>query len=269
MRIAFSECMPDYANYTFPYHVWGFLEGDETVGDALALGFLPAAYDMSRFYLARSIRIDLSVFAETGRTRYVARRCAHVAGRLVRRDEFDFAPAWREMATSYFASRAVAADYRRNRFFAMVDSPFTTHVLLLIDVRNNAPAGLAPLHLDEPAAEYGIPVYAPEHLDVSIGNHLMAEALRTLQSMNYAHAYLGTCYSDRDLYKTRFRGMEFFNGYKWTGDRRELHLFIDRQKPVDQDHALLSAPYVENFLGGDLAHLPELPLLWQGRCSEG
>jgi arginyl-tRNA--protein-N-Asp/Glu arginylyltransferase len=267
MRIALSECMPDYVSYTFPYHVWGFLDDGETAADALALGFLPVAYDMSRFYLARSIRIRLAAFSQTGRTRYVARRCAHIASRLVSRDQFDFTSSWQEMADSYFATRAVAADYRRERFFRMIESPFATHVMLLTDRRDEKPAGLTPVYLEEPVAEYGIPVYAPEQLDVSIGNHMMAEALRALQSMNCSYAYLGTCYSERDLYKTRFLGMEFFNGYKWSGDRQELHLFIDRQESVDQEHVLCSERYLEAFLDGDPAHLRKERLLWQVRSS--
>jgi hypothetical protein len=263
VRVALSECMPDYVSYTFPYHVWGFLDEGETVSTALGLGFLPLSLDLSRFYLTRSIRIHLGEYEPTARTRYVGRRCSHLSSRLVPRSEFELTPPWQELARVYFASRTVAAEHRERRFFEMIDAPFTTHVMQLTDNRSGEPAALVPVYLEPGAsAEYGIPVYEPKYLKESIGNHLLAETLATLRSAGCDYAYLGTCYSNQDLYKTRFRGMQFFNGYSWSSDRTELHLFIDRQQPTEQTHLLSTETYLATFANGDPSTLTAQPLLW-------
>jgi hypothetical protein len=268
MRVALSECMPDYVSYTFPYHVWGFLDEGETVSTALALGFLPLAFDLSRFYLTRGIRIQLDRYCATARTRYVGRRSAHLSSRLLPRAEFELTSPWRQLARAYFASRTVAAEHRERRFFQMIDAPFTTHVMLLTDYNTGEPAALAPVYLEPGAsAEYGIPVYEPKYTKVSVGNHLLAETLATLRSAGCDYAYLGTCYTNRDLYKTRFPGMQFFNGYTWSSDRAELRLFIGRQQAIEQTHVLSTETYLDAFANGDPSTFANLSLLWQVQPS--
>jgi hypothetical protein len=267
MRIVLSECMPDYISYTFPYHIWGFLDDDESPGTALALGFLPLTFDMSRFYLARSIRVQLSAYSVTRRIRYVNRRCEHIASRLVSRDEFDFTSTWQDLAVSYFATRTGAVEYRQQRFFEMMGSAFTTHVMFWTDGQTGDPVGLAPIYLESQVAEYGISVYSPDYTAVSIGNHMLTEILLKLQSLGCEYAYVGTCYSDRALYKTRVPGMQFFNGFKWSDDRAELHLFIDRQKTIDQNHILSTKAYLKAFGSDDLPNVSEVPILWHVRAS--
>jgi hypothetical protein len=255
MRVAFSEVAPDYTNYVFPYHVWGFLEEGESVRTAYALGFLPATYNLSRFYLTRSVRVDLHRFTDTGRVRYARRRCASVSGSLVPRDSFDFSLAWREMAEKYYASQDTAVDYRRTRFFEMVDSPLCTHVMAF--TQDETPAGLVPLFIRDQVAQYGIPVYDPAFRSVSIGYHMMASAIAELRSVGNDFVYLGSCHTAGDLYKTRFVGAQFFNGYTWSEDRAELHFFVDQRPAVEGQHFLGSDAYLSNFCGGDAANLAE------------
>ncbi|SDW23443.1 Acetyltransferase (GNAT) domain-containing protein [Amycolatopsis xylanica] len=253
MKVAFSEVAPDYTHYVFPYHVWGFLEEGEDVGSAYAQGFLPAAYDLSRFYLTRSVRVDLHRFEETGRTRYVRRRCASIDHALVPRGEFDLSPEWRELAEKYYATQEISVEYRRSRFFEMLDSPWCTHVMAYTD--GDRPAGLVPLFVRDGVVQYGIPVYDPSLRSISIGYHMMAAALGQLRSAGFDHVYLGSCYTAGDLYKTRFAGFQFFNGYQWSESREELHFFVDRRPEVTGQHFLGSAPYLDAYCDGDPGRL--------------
>ncbi|GAA1693139.1 hypothetical protein GCM10009745_43290 [Kribbella yunnanensis] len=262
MRVVLSECMPDYVSYTFPYHVWGFLEEGETPATALALGFLPLTFDLSRFYLSRSIRVQLSDFGPNKRIRYAQRQCEHISSRLLARTDFEFTKAWQDLATAYFATRADAVEYRQRRFLEMLDSPFTTHVMLWTDDVSGAPVGLAPLYLESQVGEYGISIYAPDYTAVNIGNHMLAEILKKLQDLDCTHAYVGTCYSDEALYKTRVPGMQFFNGFRWSDDRAELHHFIDRQQRTEQEHILSTEAYAKAFGGPS-----DPPTLWRLQAS--
>lgn len=257
MRVVLSEYKPDYGSYVFPYHVWGFLDDGESPADALAAGFLPAAYDMSRFYLTRSVRIALDAFSDTSRTRYVRRRCGHLTGTLVERADFRLTDPLRELAVAYFASQRRAPEYRRKRFFEMISSPFATHFMRFTDETNSQPVGLVPLFLTGNVADYGIPVYDPAYRDISIGNHMMADTLREMRDRERAYVYLGTCYSPGDRYKTRFAGMQFFNGYRWSDDRRELHVLMDHQARDEPAHVLGAPDYLDEFCAGDVAALPE------------
>lgn len=251
MRIAFSECAPEYSNYVFPYHVWAFLEEGETPATAFAGGFLPARYDLSRFYLARSVRINLAEFRLTGRIRYVQRRCAHISGELLERAAFTYSEPWQRLCDGYFSAQQNAAEHRRGQFVSMLDAPIATHVMAFTDTTDGRPVGLVLLYLDGAVAQYCIPIYDPAYLPISIGNHILATALAEFQERGLDHAYLGTCYSTGSLYKTRFTGMEFFNGYAWSSDRDELHFLLERQAELTGCHLLTFGPYLESYCGGE------------------
>ncbi|MEV7192286.1 hypothetical protein AB0N81_10830 [Streptomyces sp. NPDC093510] len=250
MRIAFSERPPDYENYIFSYHVWGFLEKGESVRSAYTQGFLPSAYDLSRFYLARSVRVNLEDLSKTGRIRYVERKCSSIDQTLVTRAEFHLSPEWRALADGYFDAQKTRADYRRSRFFEMLDSPLATHVSHLVDRNTGAAVGFVPVLIRDGISQYGIPVYDPAYRRVEIGNHLMAATLFRLRDESVDHCYLGLCYDTRSLYKTRFPGMQFFNGSRWSGDRNELHFLLDHQDELKEHHLLNFPPYVDTY--GDL-----------------
>lgn len=252
MKVVFSEHVPDFRNYVFPYHVWGFPEEGEGVRTAYECGFLPVAYDLSRFYLVRGVRIALRGYTPNGRVRNTRRRCAHVSHELVERGEYRLTPAEREVAENYFATQEVNADYRRRRFFEMVDAPFCTHVLRFRDSGRGEPVGLVPLLVREGIVHYGIPVYDPAYRVTSIGNHMMGTALSVFAESGSDHCYLGSCYQPGDLYKTRFDGMQFFNGYTWSDNRDELHFFVNRRNETVDNHTLGSGEYLDEFSSSDV-----------------
>ncbi|MFH8516606.1 GNAT family N-acetyltransferase [Streptomyces gelaticus] len=247
MKIAFSECPPDESNYTFPYHVWGYLEEGESVSSAYRQGFLPAEYDFSRFYLARSIRVKLDEFSSSSRMRYVERKCGSISDALLTRDQFEFSAEWHEMVEVYFSVQKISASYRHTRFLQQIDSPLATHVSCFVDESNGKPVGLVPILIRDGISQYGIPVYDPSYRTVSIGNYIMAATLHRLRARGVDHCYLGYCSDRGSLYKTRFPGMQFFNGRGWSADRAELHFAISQQDLTGAPHLLSSPEYVKDF----------------------
>ncbi|MGZ8898777.1 MAG: hypothetical protein ACXW3Z_01660, partial [Limisphaerales bacterium] len=65
----------------------------------------------------------------------------------------------------------------------------------------------------------------------------------------FEHLYLGTCYSERALYKTQFSGFEFFNGFRWSTHLAELKYLVGRQGQTPGKHLLESQEYLSNFHG--------------------
>jgi hypothetical protein len=57
---------------------------------------------------------------------------------------------------------------------------------------------------------------------------MMTSAVKFFAEQGFAHVHLGTCYSTRALYKAQFPGMEYFNGFAWSGDLAELKRVIGR-----------------------------------------
>ena len=79
--------------------------------------------------------------------------------------------------------------------------------------------------------------------------HAFTACLEAEPRSALTHIYLGTCYSKSALYKTQFRGCEFFNGFRWTNHLAELKALLRRQsqpgKHYLEDAAALGEFYPE------------------------
>ena len=241
MRVVFSECPPNYNAYLSPYQIWGFPEEGESVATALALGMLPGNREMTRFYLARSIRITISRYAETTAVRRVRKRCAHLRHRLDARAEVDVSGPLTDMCLRYMnESRAWAT--RRGTglsvadLLARLDSPTATHLLTVTDPATGLPAGLVMLHLEPPAGFYAMAWLDEAYRSVYLGKYLKILAIEEAARAGLTHLYVGTCYSEGALYKTEFPGMEFFDGTGWSDDRHRLRLLLREQDRLADRH---------------------------------
>ena len=66
------------------------------------------------------------------------------------------------------------------------------------------------------------------------------------------YIYLGSCYEEKALYKTEFKGVEFFNGFKWSDNIEELKDLIANSS---ENYLLKNKQYLESFYEGDLSFL--------------
>lgn len=241
MRVAFSECAPNYETHLAPYQVLGFLDDGESPATAFGHGMLPSNRDLTRFYLARSVRIDLGKYTEGKRERYVRKQCASLRREFLPRGQLELLDDWVDMSVRYMNESPRWASQRKRLFeaedvLARLDVPMTTHLLTLTDTSNGLPAALAMLYVEPPVAYYARAFYDFKYRDLSIGSYLMSCAINEMQCQGLSHVYLGTCYYEGARYKTRFAGMEFFDGLGWSGDRERLRFLLSQQDDLHDQH---------------------------------
>jgi len=58
----------------------------------------------------------------------------------------------------------------------------------------------------------------------------MLEAVNWAKESGKEYLYLGTCYEESALYKTEFKGVEFFNGFRWSDNLEELKGLVMRSE---------------------------------------
>jgi hypothetical protein len=242
MKLLFSEAQPDYAHYVFPYAIWAFLEAGETPADAFAAGFLPSGRQLDRFYLCRNLRVDLARYAPSSENRRVLRKGPGVQAALVPRAEFLLTPERRAFCRRYIDQKFGPSGISDERLDSLFVSPVTTHVLVFRE--GAAEIGYATLYLErECLAFYYYAFYALDHVNRSLGMLMMTTAVNLFARRGFGHLYLGTCYAESALYKTRFSGMEFFNGYLWSQNLAELKFILHRQQGSPEQHLLEDAAY--------------------------
>ena len=256
MKLLFSEAKADYGHYIFPFAIWAFPEPGETPGDLFAQGFLPSSRQLDRFYLCRQLRVCLAQFRASSENRRILRKCGGVTAALSARADFEYTPARREFCKAYadrkFGPEVMSCD----RLDSLFNSPVTSHVLLFTDTASGAEAGLVTLYLEPDAlAYYYYAFYDLDHPAGSLGMFMMTTAVALFAARGFRHLHLGTCYSESALYKTQFAGIEFFNGFRWSGELGELKFILERDRRENHEHLLESEPFREKFYGGDLGNI--------------
>ena len=256
MKLFFSESQSDYDRYLYPYVVWAVPEAGEAPADIFNAGFLPSARGLGQFYLCRNVRVDLAKFILSSENRRILRKGAGIAMTLVPRGEFDFSPARKIFYLNYAGVRYGKNVMPVERLELVFSPPLCTHLLVFTEEASGAELGVAVLYLEAPrVAFYRYSFYDLNHVNRSLGLFLMTKAAEFFAAEKYRHLYLGTCYSERALYKTQFAGVEFFNGFRWSPSLAELKFLLRRESEKSGAHLLETESYRAEFYAGDLKNL--------------
>jgi len=258
MKLLFSETLPDYKNYVFPYAVWATPEAGETPHRFFERGFLPAAKEMDRYYLCRSLRVALAEFAPSSENRRVLRKCEGVTSRIVAQADFELTDEWRDFCLTYADIKFGKGVMTATRLSNVVHSKLTNHFLLFRDEAANRDVGLVTLFLQPPhVAQYYFAFYDLNYYRKNLGMYMMTSAVKYFAENGFNYVYLGTCYTRNALYKTQFAGAEFFNGAFWSRNLKELKYLIARTQQPQTQHLFETEEYVHRFYDGDLGQLVE------------
>lgn len=255
MKILFSEFAPDYSRYLYPYVVWALPEEHETPADLYDAGFHPASADLSRFTLCRHLRVPLGGFQPSSENRRILRKGEGIRATLVPRASFDYHDRRRETWLTFAERRFGPGIMPRERLDGLMQGRVITHLLVFEEPDASGAAaprevGVVLLYLEPPRmAHYYYAFYDLEHANRSLGLFLMTQAVLFFRDAGFQRLYLGTCYSERALYKDQFEGIEFFNGVRWSTDPAQLRHLVRRD--AHARHLLQDPEFVEREGGWD------------------
>ncbi len=256
MKLLFSEYRSDYDNYIFPYAVWAVPEPGETPARMFAHGFLPSSRNLERFYLCRQVRVALADFARSSENRRILRKCNGIAFRLLPIDEFRYTPEWRAFCKTYADIKFGKDVMSYARLDSLFASKLVSHVLVFSDSDANKDVGLVTLYVEgSEMAYYYYAFYDLNYYARNLGMYMMTAAVDYFAAQGVAYLYLGSCYSRNALYKTQFQGAEFYNGFRWSRNLKELKYLIERDQGAVKHHLLETEEYRERFYEGDLERM--------------
>jgi arginyl-tRNA--protein-N-Asp/Glu arginylyltransferase len=258
MKILFSEAQPDYSRYIFPYAIWAVPETGEKPSELFNAGFLPSSRYLDRFYLCRQIRVDLAAFAPSSENRRILRKGQGVRVDLVPRAQFDYTPARRQFFKTYADIKFGHEIMTFERLDSLFSTPIISHLLVFTDHASGKELGVATLYLEDSAlAYYYYAFYDLNYFSRNLGMFMMTSAAVELAARGIRHLYLGTCYSDNALYKTQFAGAQFFTGFRWSDNLKELKFQLHRGTENPGKHLLEIEAYRDQFYAGDLANITQ------------
>lgn len=253
MKLVFSEHVSDYGNYIFPYAVWAFPEAGEKPRQLFDAGFLPSSRQLDRFYLCRQVRVDLRQFQLSSENRRILRKGEGIRVDLVPRGKFQYTEKRRAFCKGYADIKFGKDTMSLERLDNLFDSPLITHLLVYTDEATGAEIGLAMVYCEARAlAFYYYAFYDLNYFQRNLGMFMMTSAVNLFAERRTRHAYLGSCYSKNALYKTQFSGAEFFNGFRWSRNLKELKYLLERDSPGARQHALETAEFQRLFYEGEI-----------------
>lgn len=256
MKLLFSETQSDYGRYLYPYVIWALPEPGETPADLFRHGFLPASPKLDCFYLCRNLRVTLSRYRSSSENRRILRKGDGISATLVPRDQFDYSAARRQAWKTYADQRFGDDIMSFERLDGLMRSPVINHLLVFTEATGGREVGTALLYLEATQlAYYYYAFYDLELLGRNLGMFMMTRAVGLFAERGFGHLHLGTCYSERALYKAQFAGIEFFNGNCWSVSLEELKFLIDRDRAQRGRHLLDLPEYVERFWQGERGRL--------------
>ncbi len=256
MKLLFSEQNSDYENYQFPYAVWAMPEDGESPSDIFNAGFLPSSRNLDRFYLCRQVRVNLGKFKPTSENRRILRKGAGIEVKLVPREKYDYTPERRQFFKTYADIKFGKDVMTFERLDALFASPIISHLLVFTDAEKGNEIGVATLYLEgKSLAFYYYAFYDLNYYARNLGMFMMTSAVALFAERGTKQFYLGTCYSESALYKTQFAGAEFFNGFRWSDNLKELKYILCRDQKDLRQHLLETEAYRDEFYKGDLGKI--------------
>lgn len=258
MKLLFSEYKSDYSNYIFPYAIWAIPDAHEKPSMIFDRGFLPTSRELDRFYMCRHVRIDLKKFSRSSENRRIFRKCDGIQFKLVPRNQFEYTQEWREFCKTYADIKFGKDIMTYPRLDSLFNSRIVTHLLLYTDRKADKEVGITTLYLEEKTmAFYYYAFYDLNYYPRNLGMFMMTSAVDNFAQLEFDYIYLGTCYSRNALYKTQFSGAEFFNGFRWSNNLKELKYLIQRDKSSVAQHLIETEEYREKFYEGNLEKIVE------------
>lgn len=258
MKIFRSESFVDYKTYTFNYATYCIKENQSEIPEIYSRGFLPYSNNINlrheTYYLARSLRVDLSKFKESSENRRVARKIAVLQPvfKVIPIDQFDVDdPEFKKYCLNYAAARfseLISAE----RMHYILHSKSISHIFeFSVDAKN---VGYVIAIVEQGALHYWFAFFDLELQEYSLGKWMMFSVIDWASKQGLDHVYLGTCYGEKSLYKVRdFKGLSYFDGNRWNGDMKSLKFKckLDQEFTTDefkQDTDLFLARLEQDYI---------------------
>ncbi len=245
MKLFFSEFQPDYTKYHFPYQVYGIVEPEDKTSDIYEKGFLPTRINKDLFYLARSIRIDLSNFEMNSENRRILRKTDYLKYKVVPLAQYEYNIEIGKMAKEFSKQRFNDVILTPSSVRKLFTQSSMTHVIEYYSTDRSTPVGYCLSLYSDGIFHYSYPFYDLKYFSKNLGMGMILKAISFAIENKLDHFYLGTCYTESSLYKLQFNNIEYFNGFSWSKDLDQLKYLV---KNPQEQHLFKSVKDKDSFI---------------------
>jgi leucyl-tRNA---protein transferase len=234
MKTFFSENTPDYSSYTFNYTCYAVKENQTELDAIYEKGFLPytgnITIEKEIFYLARSLRVNMTQFDNTSENRRVVRLVEPLKIKLdvIEKSKFDLQDAgFKDFCTGYIAERIGDDNMSLERWDYILKQETGTHFFKFYN--ETQVFGYVLAAITPKAVQYWFAFFDTNFMrSHSLGKYMMWAVIDWARQNEKEYVYLGTAYKPAALYKIRdHKGLEYFDGRGWNQDVKQLKAWCE------------------------------------------
>jgi len=226
MKTFKSEFAHSYKTYSFGYCNYLTRGQEDSLSQIYEKGYLPytgVKEIKNTLYMARSARVNLEKFCLNSENRRIARKFDDkLTKEIVLLEEFDYKnKVFLKFCLNYFEKRHGKKIMPEERLITILESGFITHIISYKNTNEKIIAYVFETS-DRKMTHFWFSFFDLEYAYKSLGMWLMVDSARYAKKNKKKYLYLGTVYGEKALYKTNFDFLEYWNGNKWTGNKKRL-----------------------------------------------
>jgi arginyl-tRNA--protein-N-Asp/Glu arginylyltransferase len=253
MKLFFSEFKPNYDKYSFPYQVWLLKEEGDLVESIYQVGFLPTRHLKNIYYLSRSLRVDLDLFETSSENKRILNKTSDFEADLIPLSDFDYTPAVQKMCKDYAEAKMGKGVFSSQTIKNIFNNGIYNYVFIFKKISDQSVVGYAVCFISGNLIQYAHSFYNSNYIGQNLGARMILQSVVWGKQNNKRYAYLGTCYQRESLYKTEFKGVNFFNGFRWSENIQELKKLITGIE--EEEYLLKNKKFIEEFYSDGLQNI--------------
>ena len=227
MKIFRSESFVDYKTYTFNYATYCIKENTGELPQIYDMGFLPYSNNIDlqqeTYYLARSLRVELSALKGSSETRRVDRKISDLSPsfEVVPVQDFNMDDPEFKSYCINFADKRFSEKISTERMDYILSSKSISHVFHF--KIGEKTVGYVISIIEGDSLHYWFAFFDLDLQSYALGKWMMFSVIKWAFEQKLQYVYLGTCYGEKSLYKVRdFKGLSYFDGNGWSTDMKTL-----------------------------------------------
>jgi len=244
MKLYFLEEKAEYSKYKFPYRVYLKKQNGDDLNKIYNMGFLASRAKKDLFYLARGLRVDLAKFEKSSENRRILKKTKYMNLNIVDLKQFEYDFTIAKMGKDFYERRFGRKVMSANKIRWLFKKQVLSHVIVYKD--QDKSLGYCLVNKTDRILHYAYPFYDLSYFRRNAGMGMMLRTVIEAKKQGLKYLYLGTCYSKKALYKTQFKGCEYFTGWNWSSDIDKLKEKINNGvKNIKLDKSILDKLGIE------------------------
>ena len=195
----------------------------ENINSLYNQGYVFTRVEKGYMNQTRSLRIDLSKFELSSENRRILRKAENLKLETKDLPLADYHWSLGKLAKDFYDTKFGDGVFSANKVKEILSTAQNFNKLFVYKVAEEK-IGYAICFESEEILHYSYPFYnlEPKNLKPNLGMSMMLSTIVYAKENNKKYIYLGSFQRPTDTYKLQFKGLEWFDGEKWSDDLEKL-----------------------------------------------